>query len=494
MSAEYDAQLANNTFDLVPPERGQHVIDTRWVHTVKFLPNGSVDRYKSRWVARGYTQEYGIDYAETFSLVVKSLTIRLVLHLAVTNSWELKQLGVNNAFLQGTLSDEVYVTQPPGFVDPDRPHHVCRLRKALYGLKQEPRAWYHELKNFLCQMGCTNSTADTSVFIYIDGSNIIYILVYVDDIIVTGSSSHLVSACIHALSQRFSLKKPTDLTYFLGIEVTRTKNGLHLMQRKYIIDLLAKVNMQEATHVSTPMATSPKLTLTSGHGLDSPKEYMQVIGSLHYLAFTRPDIAYSVNRLSQFMHSPTDEHWKAAKRILRYLAATLSHGIYISKHSPTTLHAYSDADWAGDSDDYVSTNAYIVYMGSTPIAWSSRKQTGVARSSTEAEYRSVANTAAELRWVCSLLTELGVTLRHTPTIYCDNVGATYLRANPVFHSRMKHLALDFHFVRDNVQTGALRVSHVSTKDQLADALTKPLSRSRFNELMDKIGVRKLPPS
>lgn len=146
-------------------------------------------------MARGYTQEYGIDYAETFSPVVKSLTIRLVLHLAVTQSWDIKQLDVNNAFLQGTLTDEVYVTQPPGFVDPDRPHHVCRLLKALYGLKQAPRAWYQELKTFLCQMGCTNSTADTSVFIYIDGANIIYILVYVDDIIVTGSACICVHPC-----------------------------------------------------------------------------------------------------------------------------------------------------------------------------------------------------------------------------------------------------------------------------------------------------------
>lgn len=167
MTDEYNAQIKNQTFELVPPEPHQHVIDTRWIHTVKFLPNGSVDRYKSRWVARGYTQEYGIDYAETFSPVVKSLTTRLVLHLVVTQSWQIKQLDVNNAFLQGTLSDEVYVTQPPGFVDSDRPHHVCRLRKALYGLKQAPRAWYQELKTFLSQMGCTNSTADTSVFIYI---------------------------------------------------------------------------------------------------------------------------------------------------------------------------------------------------------------------------------------------------------------------------------------------------------------------------------------
>ena len=156
MSSEYNAQLDNHTFELVPPPSNHRIIDTWWIHTIKYWPNGDIRMYKSRWVARGFNQEYCIDYAETFSPMVKSLTIRLVLHLAVTNSWQLKQLDVNNAFLQVTLSDEVYVTQPPGFEDHDRPHHVCRLRKALYGLKQAPRAWYQELKTFLCQMGCHN--------------------------------------------------------------------------------------------------------------------------------------------------------------------------------------------------------------------------------------------------------------------------------------------------------------------------------------------------
>lgn len=357
MSVEYDAQIANHTFELVPPEPTQNVISSKWIHTVKYLANGDIDRYKSRWVARGYNQEYGIDYAETFSPVV--VTIRLVLHLAVTRSWPLKQLDVNNAFLHGTLTDEVYVSQPPGFVDPDRPSHVCRLKKALYGLKEAPRAWYQELKTYLPQMGCHNSTADTYVFIYLHESHVLYILVYVDDIIITGSSSSLVTACIHVLSSRFSLKEPTDLHYFLGIEVTRTRTGLHLMQRKYIVDLLSKMNMVDAKHVSTPQATTPKLSISSGTPLESPKEYRMLIGSLQYLTYTLPDIAYSVNRLSQFMHCPTDIHWQAAKRVLRYLAGTLTHGVYITKQSPIHLHAFSDADWAGDTDDFVSTNAYM---------------------------------------------------------------------------------------------------------------------------------------
>lgn len=343
-------------------------------------------------------------------------------------------------------------------------------------------------------MGCTNSVADTSAFVYIHGDNIIYALVYVDDIIITGSSTSLVMGFIHVLATRFSLKEPTDLVYFLGVEATRTTSGLHLMQRKYIIDLLTKTKMLDAKPVTTPMAVSPKLTLKSGSSIADPREYRTIIGSLQYLSFTRPDIAYSVNRLSQFMHCPTDEHWQAAKRVLRYLAGKISHGVMLRRNTPLSLQAFSDADWTGDSDDFVSTNAFILYLGSTPIAWSSKKQSGVARSSTEAEYRAVANTAAELKWRGSLLRELGITLTHPPAVFCDNVGATYLSVNPVFHSLMKHLTLDFHFVRENVRSGSLRVTHVSTKDQLADALTKPLSRARFHDLINKIGVVSLPPS
>ncbi|XP_019087326.1 PREDICTED: uncharacterized protein LOC109127239 [Camelina sativa] len=338
-----------------------------------------------------------------------------------------QKLDVNNAFLHGTLQEEVYISQPPGFVDKDRPHYVCRLNKALYGLKQASRAWYQELKTYLLRLGFYNSLADTSVFVYRSGRDVVYTLVYVDDIIVTGSTNRLIAGFIDALAERFSLKEPTDLYYFLGIEATHTSKGLHLMQRTYIIDLLTKTNMLNAKPVSTPMAPEPSLTLHTGQPHDNPTEYRIVLGSLQYLAFTHPDIAFAVNRLAQFMHSPTDIHWQAAKRILRYLAGT-----------------------GGDREDLISTNAYVIYIGTTPISWSSKKQKRVARSAIEAEYRAVANATAELIWICSLLTELGVTLPVAPIVYCDNVGATYLCANPVFHSRMKHIAIDYHFIRERV--------------------------------------------
>lgn len=492
---EYNAQLANHSWDLVPPPSPNvTIVGCRWLFTTKYNADGTEERPKGRLVAKGYNQRPGLDYAETFSLVVKSTTIRIVLGVAVERDWPIRQLDVNNAFLQGTLTDEVYMSQPPGFVDTDRPHYVCRLRKALYGLKQAPRAWYVELQTYLVSSGFVNSVSDTSLFILKHGKSVVYILVYVDDILVTGNDNALIQRILAAFAQRFSVKEHEELHYFLGIEAKRTSAGLHLSQRRYIIDLLERTKMINAKPVSTPMATTPKLTLRSGTCLSDPTEYRKLVGSLQYLAFTRPDISYAVNKLSQFMHSPTDDHWNAVKRTLRYLAGTTDYGIMLRRNNSMILHAFSDADWAGDGDDYLSTNGYIVYLGQHPVSWSSKKQNTIARSSTEAEYMSVANTSSELKWILSLLQELGIPIKRTPTIYCDNVGATYLCANPVFHSRMKHVALDFHFIRNQVRSGTLRVVHVSTKDQLADVMTKPLSRPVFTTLSGKIGIGKPPPS
>lgn len=205
MSEEFNGQMSNHTWDLVPPDKAYNIIGCKWIFTLKYFPDGSIERYKERLVARGFNQQYGLDYSETFSPVIKSTTVRLVLEVAVKCNWSIRQLDINNACLQGTYIDEVYVSQPPGFVDPDRPHHVCHLRKALYGLKQASRAWYTELQNYLLQAGFTNSLADASLFTYRHGHQFLYVLVYVDDILVTGNSE-LVTSCISSLADRFSLK------------------------------------------------------------------------------------------------------------------------------------------------------------------------------------------------------------------------------------------------------------------------------------------------
>lgn len=267
MSREFNSTNENYTWDLVEVTEKMNVVGCRWVFTIKYNSDGTIDRYKARIVAKGYHQQQGIDYEDTFSPVIKLTTIRIVLGLAVNNDWPVRQIDVNTAFLQGHLNEEVFMSQPPGFTDSDRPTHVCRLKKALYGLKQAPRAWYSELKHFLLQTGFHNSLADTSLFILKHHKTFVYVLVYVDDILITGSDPTAVQRVITSLSTRFSIKDMGYLGYFLGIETIRTPHGLHLKQRKYITDLLTKANMLHAKPVATPLASHPKLTLISGSPL-----------------------------------------------------------------------------------------------------------------------------------------------------------------------------------------------------------------------------------
>lgn len=439
-------------------------------------------------MAKGFHQRPGLDYTQTFSPVVKPITVRLVVSLALQHNWPLRQLDVNNAFLHGSLTEEVYMQQPPGFIHPDKPHHVCRLRKSIYGLKQAPRAWYQTLSKFLCDYGFANSKSDSSLFVFRKQGMVLYTLVYVDDIIITGNSTAKVNECISKLASSFSIKDLGSLHYFLGVEVIPTSTGLFLSQHKYIVDLLERTKMTDAKAVLTPLSTSIALTKDDSSPNTDATFYRSTIGSLQYLSMTRPDIAFPVNKLAQFMQKPTTTHLTALKRILRYLKGTIFHGLLLQKPATSSLIAYSDADWAGNKDDYTSTSAHLVYFGSNLISWKSSKQRAVARSSTEAEYRALANTAAEISWINSLLNELGVSSSSTPIILCDNLSATYLTQNPVYHTRMKHISIDIHFVRDLVQQGKLKIQHVSTTDQLADCLTKPLSKGRHHYLRNKIGV------
>ncbi|KAL8161139.1 hypothetical protein V2J09_012628 [Rumex salicifolius] len=276
-----------------------------------------------------------------------------------------------------------------------------------------------------------------------------YLLVYVDDIIVTSSSPTAVTELISTLSTQFSLKDLGELSYLGG--GGGLKSGQKLMEFSY----LNPAGMSNTKVATTPLSASLPLLRGDREPLPSPTEYRTLVGSLQYLNLTRLDLAYSINKLAQFMQAPTSSHWTALKRLLRYLDGTRDRGIPISASSPLSFHAYFDADWADDKDDYISTSGYLLYLGGTPIYWSSRKQKSVARSSTEAEYNALEDTATEVSWVISLFGELGHILHDQPEIYCDNLGATSLSANPVFHSRMKHIALAYHFVHEQVQAGTL---------------------------------------
>ncbi|KAK2991702.1 hypothetical protein RJ640_019494 [Escallonia rubra] len=279
-----------------------------------------------------------------------------------------------------------------------------------------------------------------------------------------------------------------------SIEVSYAQTGLFLSQRRYITDLLSKAGMTHSKPVLTPVSAPQKSSVPGGAPFSEPTRYRSVVGALQYLTLTRPDIAFAVNKACQYMHSPTETHWTYVKRILRYLCGTIDYGLMFNRSRFWDVQAFTDADWAGNVDDRKSTGGFAIYLGGNLISWSSRKQRTVARSSTEAEYKALADCASELTWLRSLLTELGYPLHQSPILWCDNIGATYLSANPVFHARMKHIEIDFHFVRDKVRQKELNVQFISTHDQIADIFTKGLSSSRHRFLSGKLKVLSRPPS
>ncbi|XP_019167864.1 PREDICTED: uncharacterized protein LOC109163570 [Ipomoea nil] len=265
-----------------------------------------------------------------------------------------------------------------------------------------------------------------------------------------GNDLALIDTLLHQLSTTFKIRDLGTPNFFLGIETVPSGDSLVLSQRRYMKDILTRS------------------------------------GALQYLTITWPDLSYSVNRLCQFMHSPTDDHWALLKRVLRYIKGTQDYGLHLSASSASDLHAYTDSDWAGFPVDRKSTSGYAVFLGDNLVSWVSRKQRTVARSSTKAEYKGLADVSTEVTWIISLLRELGLHSGSPATLWCDNLWATYLAANPVFHARTKHVEIDYHFVRDKVASGDFIVSFVSTKDQLADIFTKPLPAPRFQALRDKL--------
>lgn len=275
-----------------------------------------------------------------------------------------------------------------------------------------------------------------------------------------------------------------DLIIFLGIEVSHNSGGITLLQHKYGSDLLHRVHMENCKSVSTPMSVTDKLARDYGKVLsgDDAFKYRSMVGGLQYLTLTRPDISFTVNKVCQYLSKPTDVHWEAVKRILRYIKGTVNTRLHIRKSNSTLLSVFTDADWAGCLDYRRSTGGFAVFLGPNLISWSSRKQPTVSRSSTEAEYKALANGTAEAIWVQSLLKELRVCQPRPPVLWCDNLGATYLTANPVFHARTKHIEVDFHFVRERVAMGALDVRFISSNDQIADGFTKPATRNMLDRL------------
>ncbi|KAG9453120.1 hypothetical protein H6P81_006024 [Aristolochia fimbriata] len=445
MNEEFNVLLTNRTWSLVSLPQGRRAIGCKWVFRVKTKPDGSLDRYKARLVAKGFNHRERQDYFETFSPVVKPVTICTVLTLVVGRNWSIRQLDVNNAFLNGTLDEEVYMVQPSGFQDKSNPDAVCRLHKSLYGLKQSPRAWYQRLTSYLVDLGFALSKADSSLLVRYTSTATTFVLIYVDDIIIIGSSTKDIAYLLANLQREFSIKDLGALHYFLGIEVTSLQSGLHLAQTKYTTDILSRLGLSEVKPLSAPIVTGSKLSKYEGTPLSGPSLYRGTVGALQYLTLTRPDIQYAVNQACQFQQNPTDIHWIA--------------GWDDTRCRP-----------GGCPDDRAPRTGFVHFP------WWLTHFLVLQETTDGCSFQQKQKNTRDLllpppaTWVLQ-------PVQRTQGVRIQPSG-----------DLVKHDELDYHFIRERVTSGLLQVKYISTHDQVADVFTKGLPKSQFSKLLSKLRV------
>ena len=348
------------------------IVGTKWVFRNKTDYDGVITKNKTRLIAKGYSQQEGIDYDETFAPVVRLEAIRIFLAYAAHMKFKVFKMDVKGAFLNGELEEEVYVEQPPGFVDSKYPNHVYRLDKALYGLKQAPRAWYETLAQFLLESRFTRGTIDKTLFYIYYGKDLLLVQIYVDDIIFGSTNDKMCQRFSKLMQSRYQMSMMGELSYFLGLQVQQTDDGIFINQSKYTRNLLKKFLMLDSSPVSTPMATVTKLDPNQGTEVDITN-YRGMIGSLLYLTASRPYIMYATCLCARFQVDPREPHLIAVKRIFRYLKGNPGLGLWYPRESDFHLIGYSDTDFAGCKIDRKSTTGSCQFLGGRLVSWFSKK-------------------------------------------------------------------------------------------------------------------------
>ncbi|GMI85144.1 cysteine-rich RLK (RECEPTOR-like protein kinase) 8 [Hibiscus trionum] len=364
---------------------------------------------------------------------------------------------------------------------------VCKLSKSIYDLKQASRQWFHAFFQVILKCGFTQSPSEHSLFTKGIGDDFIYLLVYVDDVVLAGKKLHLLAVVQDFLQQHFKLKILGPLKYFLGFEIARNNTGISLSQRHYTLQLLEDIGCLGKKPAETLLIASHKLSAHEGELLPDPQLYRRLVGRLLYLTHTRPDNTYVVHLLSQLVSSPRQPHLQAAYHLLSHIKKSYGQGLFFSKINNLQLRAFVDADYGSCPDTRRSTTGYCTYLGDSLISWKSKKQHTVSRSSCEAEYRAMASATCELTWLAALLSSFGIKVSQA-SLFCDNQSAVHLASNQVFHERSKHIEVDCHFIREKVVVGFLKLFHVRSINQLVDIFTKALPSSMFNHFVFKLGL------
>lgn len=488
MKKEYNSLMNNEVWVLVDPPVNKKLVKNKWVFNVKRTHTGET-KYKARLVAKGFTQEFGIDYLETFSPVVRYSTIRILFAIAVEFNLNIDHLDVETAFLHGELDQEIYMSQPEGFIDKTDAGKVCLLKKAMYGLKQASRVWNISVKNVLDKAGLMQSNFEPCIYYKIFNVECILIVaLYVDDFLVFSNSDQMKSSIIEALSSHFKIKNLGQVRQFLGMNIIydKVKNTISIDQKHYILELLKKFGLLESKSIATPMEKGLKLIPNKGSMPNLP--YQQLIGSLMYLTVhTRPDISFSVNYMSQFNKSFGTEHYNHAKRILRYLKYSINKCLVFTK-TKFSVTGFVDADFSNNISDRKSFTGYVFMSNGGAVSWEARKQNCVALSSTEAEYIAISEASKEAVFIKGFLSEI-LKRNESVLLYNDSQSAQKLIKNPVYHNRTKHIDTRYHFIREVMSEGTIIVKYLSTNDMVADIFTKSLVKQKHEFCTTRLGLK-----
>jgi hypothetical protein len=490
MQSEMDVVETNHTWELDDLPHGHRAITLKWVFKLKRDEAGAIVKHKARLVTRGFLQQDGIDFDDAFAPVTRMEFVRL-LALSAHEGWHVHHMDVKSSFLNGDLKEEVYVHQSPCFAILGKEGKVLRLRKAFYGLRQAPRAWNAKLDSTLKGIGFTPSPHEATIYRRGNGGSALLVGVYVDDLVITDAKDAEVAAFKEEMKATFQMSDLGHLSY-LGIEVHQGDSGITLRQTAYAKRIVELAGLTDCNPAPTPMKERLKLSRDSRTKEVDATQYQRLVGSLRYLVHTRPDLAYSVGYVSRFLQRPTTEHEQAVKRIIRYVAGTLDHGLYYSR-CPGEAHlvGYNDDDHAGDIDTSKSTSGILFFLGKCLISWQSVKQQVVAMSSCKAEYIAASTASTQALWLARLLGDLLGRAPGAVELRVDSQSALALAKNPVFHERSKHIRVRYHFIRDCLAEGSIKARYISTKDQLANLLTKPLGRIKFLELCSRSGMAQL---
>lgn len=491
MNEEISALEDNDTYEIVPLPVGQTVVGGRWVYALKTDQNGD-SKFKARYVAKGYSQVPGVDFNETFAPTARFTSIRLLMQIALQENLSVHQMDVKSAYLNAPIDCDLYMQQPEGYEQfgKDGEKLVFKLKRSLYGLKQSGRNWNTMMHDYLTNEGFERSLADPCVYTRNCNMKKVIIVIWVDDIIVAASDSNVLEEVKQSLKRKFKMKDLGQLSWFLGIGFQYEKDSIVMSQRKFLERILVKFKMEDCTPKATPCdLNANKIKCEDSSEMVDPKLYREIVGSLIYvMTGTRPDLCYVISLLSQYMAKPTKAHLGMAKHVLRYIKGTLDYGLRFEKSEEgLSLVGFCDSDW-GSSEDRHSVSGYVFQAckNGTPISWRSQKQRTIALSTCEAEYISLASATQEAKFLYQVYEDMFQTGESVQSvnIHVDNQGAISLAKNPVHHKRTKHIDIKYHFVREEVQKGFVKLTYVPTEINVADAFTKPLSKVRLNRLLD----------